>query len=118
MLANLDVSNFDVFEPNNVLEQDLSVPFSPPQHFAPDLDPDPILPYIQIRPTQQHQLPGILSYSRLECYQVVLVLCNILVPAFPQQVYFWRLVRQSNMVKTQVLALLYCTKWFMTREKY
>lgn len=43
---------------------------------------------------------------------------DVFVPAPPQQLYSHRSARQSNTVKAQALALLFCTQGPRTEEKY
>lgn len=87
-------------------------PFLDLQQNGPNLDPDPdpIIPCIQLRRTQQNILPGIPSYSCLGHHRVILGSRDILVPTPPRVVYFRRSARQSKTVKAQALALLHCTQ--------
>lgn len=96
--------------PDSSLDPSLDLDFNP--------DFDPIIPGIQLRRTRQNVLPGIPSYFRLGHHPVILGPQDVLVPAPPQVVYSCRSARQSETVKAQALALLHCTQWPMTREKY
>lgn len=52
------------------------------------------------------------------CCRVLLGPRDVLVPAPPRQLYSCRSARQSNTVKAQALALLFCTQGQRTEEKY
>jgi hypothetical protein len=88
-----------------------SLPQTPPEppEAYPDPDPDLYLPPIQLRRTRKHVLPIVPTYSRLGQMHVALSPRDVLVPAPPRQVLSRRSQRQSNEVKCQAIALMFCT---------
>lgn len=92
-------SNSGILDPDGFIKLDPLISSLSSQQSYSDPDLDPVLPCIQMRPTRQHQLPGIPFYSRLGCYQVIMGPRDILVPAPPRQIHSRRSARQSNTVK-------------------